>query len=109
MTTRTSTLFPAFALAAALGSALLMSAAPAQASEKDAASAKEKCFGVSLAGKNDCAAGPGTTCAGTSKSDHQANAWTFVPAGTCVKTSSKTSPTGNGQLVAFAAKPAKSK
>ncbi|MCV6596889.1 MAG: DUF2282 domain-containing protein [Mangrovicoccus sp.] len=47
------------------------------------AQAKEKCFGVSLAGKNDCAAGPGTTCAGTSTVDYQGNAWTLVPAGTC--------------------------
>lgn len=107
MTTRISTMLPAFALAAALGSALAMSAAPAQAGEKDAA--KEKCYGVSLAGKNDCAAGPGMTCAGTAKTDHQANAWTYVPAGTCVKAASKTSPTGQGQLVAFAAKPAKAK
>ena len=45
--------------------------------------AKEKCFGVALAGQNDCAAGPGTTCAGTSKVDYQGNAWTLVPAGTC--------------------------
>ncbi|MDV7145364.1 DUF2282 domain-containing protein [Tropicimonas sp. TH_r6] len=44
---------------------------------------KEKCFGVSMAGKNDCAAGPGTTCAGTSKVDYQGNAWTLVDAGTC--------------------------
>ena len=43
----------------------------------------EKCFGVSLAGENDCAAGPGTTCAGTSTVDYQGNAWTLVPAGTC--------------------------
>ena len=41
------------------------------------------CFGVSLAGENDCAAGPGTTCAGTSTVDYQGNAWTLVPAGTC--------------------------
>lgn len=107
MTTHISTLFPAFALAAALGSALAMSAAPAQAGEKGAD--KEKCYGVSLAGKNDCAAGPGTTCAGTAKTDHQANAWKYVPAGTCAKTESRTSPTGYGQLVAFVAKPAKSK
>lgn len=107
MTTRISTMLPAFALAAALGSALAMSAAPAQAGEKGAN--KEKCYGVSLAGKNDCAAGPGTTCAGTSKTDHQANAWAYVPAGTCVKTESRTSPTGKGQLVAFTAKPAKAK
>lgn len=48
-----------------------------------AAQAKEKCFGISLAGQNDCAAGPGTTCAGTSTVDYQGNAWTLVPAGTC--------------------------
>ena len=47
------------------------------------AAAKEKCYGVSLAGKNDCAAGPGTTCAGTSVTDYQGNAWTLVDAGTC--------------------------
>ncbi len=47
------------------------------------AQAKEKCYGISLAGENDCAAGPGTTCAGTSVVDFQGNAWTLVPAGTC--------------------------
>ncbi len=55
----------------------------------------EKCYGISLTGKNDCAAGPGTTCAGTSKSDYQGNAWKNVPKGTCV--SIKT-PKGNGSL-----------
>lgn len=50
-----------------------------------AAGAKEKCYGISLAGQNDCAAGPGTTCAGTSTVDYQGNAWTLVPAGDCVK------------------------
>lgn len=44
---------------------------------------QDKCFGVSLAGQNDCAAGEGTTCAGTSTVDYQGNAWTLVPAGTC--------------------------
>ena len=57
----------------------------------------EKCYGVSLAGKNDCAAGPGTTCAGTSKVDYQGNAWKNVPAGTC--TTIKT-PKGTGSLTA---------
>lgn len=47
------------------------------------AQAQEKCYGISLAGENDCAAGPGTTCAGSSTVDYQGNAWTFVPAGTC--------------------------
>ena len=45
--------------------------------------AMEKCYGIALAGQNDCAAGPGTTCAGTSTVDYQGNAWTLVPAGTC--------------------------
>ena len=48
------------------------------------AAAAEKCYGVSLAGDNDCAAGPGTTCAGTSTVDYQGNAWTSVPNGTCL-------------------------
>ncbi len=60
-----------------------------------AAGAKEKCYGVSLAGKNDCAAGPGTSCAGTSTTDYQGNAWKYVDKGTC--TSIKT-PKGNGSL-----------
>ncbi len=51
----------------------------------EAAGAKEKCFGISLSGQNDCAAGPGTTCAGTSTVDYQGNAWTLVPAGDCAK------------------------
>src|ERR671919_169518 len=45
----------------------------------------EKCFGVALKGQNDCAAGPGTTCAGTSKVDYQGDAWKLVPKGTCEK------------------------
>ena len=48
------------------------------------AQANEKCYGIALAGENDCAAGPGTTCAGTSTVDYQGNAWKFVAAGTCV-------------------------
>jgi len=47
---------------------------------------KEKCFGISLAGQNDCAAGPGTSCAGTSTIDYQGNAWTYVDAGSCEAT-----------------------
>jgi len=43
----------------------------------------EKCYGVALAGENDCAAGPGTSCEGTSTVDYQGNAWTLVPEGTC--------------------------
>ncbi|MDP5361345.1 MAG: DUF2282 domain-containing protein [Paracoccaceae bacterium] len=64
-------------LASAVASALAGLSTTATAQEN------VKCFGVSLAGANDCAAGPGTTCAGSSKVDYQGNAWTFVPAGTC--------------------------
>lgn len=56
---------------------------------------KDKCFGISLAGKNDCAAGAGTTCAGTSVRNYQGNSWKYVAKGTCA--SIKT-PKGNGSL-----------
>lgn len=49
-----------------------------------AAEGNEKCYGVSVAGGNDCAAGPGTSCAGSSTVDYQGNAWTLVPKGTCM-------------------------
>ena len=83
------------ALAASLTTALTLAAAPATAQEK------EKCYGIALKGQNDCAAGAGTTCAGTSKVDHQGNAWKSVPKGTCEKTASKTSSTKFGQLKEF--------
>lgn len=93
---------PAATLALALGAALTLASTGAAAADKmEKSMDKEKCFGVALKGKNDCAAGPGTTCAGTSKVDHQANAWAFVPKGTCEKTASKTSPSGMGMLAAF--------
>ena len=69
------TLTVAGALAAALAS---------HATIASAEGATEKCFGVAMAGQNDCAAGEGTTCAGTSKVDYQGNAWKLVPAGTCM-------------------------
>ncbi|MCA3512519.1 MAG: DUF2282 domain-containing protein [Rhodobacter sp.] len=75
MTAMTSRLVLRASLACALGA---MAVTPVMAEEM------EKCFGVALAGQNDCAAGPGTTCAGTSKVDYQGNAWKMVPAGTCL-------------------------
>ncbi|GGH22386.1 Uncharacterized membrane protein [Cribrihabitans marinus] len=76
MSNTTKSLAVAGAVAAAL-TAVTTTTASAQA--------KEKCYGVSLAGQNDCAAGPGTTCAGTSTVDYQGNAWTLVDAGTCTE------------------------
>jgi len=74
-------------LAAAVSTALASVAFAAPLTEAEAKAAmeagKEKCYGISLAGMNDCAAGPGTTCQGTSTVDFQGNAWTFVRGGTC--------------------------
>ena len=69
----------------AIAAASVVATAVAATATITHAQAKEKCFGVSLAGANDCAAGPGTTCAGTSSVDYQGNAWTFVDAGTCAE------------------------
>ena len=89
--------FTAASLAVALGTAVSIASAPVLAQSAD----KEKCYGVALKGKNDCKAGAGTSCAGTSKTDYQGNAWMMIPKGTCEKTMSKTSPTGHGQLQEF--------
>lgn len=96
---QSTTTLSAAALALALGSALTLVHAPAAA--QDSAMDKEKCFGVAMKGANDCAAGAGTTCAGTSARDHQGNSWKFVPKGSCTSMDSPTSPTGKGQLMAF--------
>lgn len=86
-------------IATLTGLALTASIAAGMATTPVAAQgAKEKCYGISLAGKNDCAAGPGTSCAGTSTRDYQGNAWKYVNKGTC--TSIKT-PKGNGSLTAI--------
>jgi len=55
----------------------------------------DKCWGVALAGQNDCYAGAGTTCAGTSTVNYQGNAFKLVPKGTCTTIST---PKGHGSL-----------
>lgn len=100
--TITNQKLPTIALALALGAAFAAMPAAAAAASTD----KDKCFGVALKGKNDCASGAGTTCAGTSSIDFQGNAWSYVPKGSCEKVVSKTSPTGHGQLTAFKEKKA---
>ena len=87
-TVKASAALAAIAVAAA-SSAALAGKAPA------AKPAMEKCYGVAKAGKNDCKAGPGTSCAGTSTRDYQGNAWKLVPAGTCLATKT---PRGHGTL-----------
>ncbi|HXI85969.1 MAG TPA: DUF2282 domain-containing protein [Parvularculaceae bacterium] len=70
------------AAACALAAASVVAAQPAQAGDQ-----MEKCYGVALAGQNDCQAGPGTSCEGTSSVDYQGNSWKLVPAGSCEKIS----------------------
>lgn len=85
-----------FATAAgSLATALAIALASGAAHAADGKPAMEKCYGVARAGHNDCAAGPGTTCAGTQKADYQGNSWMLVKAGTC--TTIKT-PKGMGSL-----------
>jgi uncharacterized membrane protein len=81
----------ALALAGSLASALALLSASAPASAEEA---KEKCFGVSLKGQNDCAAGA-HSCAGSSTIDYDGQSFKLVPKGTCV---SMTTPKGNGSL-----------
>jgi uncharacterized membrane protein len=87
---RTTLAVTAFALTALASGATL-----AQDKGASIKGEKERCYGIAMAGKNDCAAGPGTTCAGTAKMDYQANAWKYVAKGTC--TTMKT-PKGMGSL-----------
>ncbi|MCC6001863.1 MAG: DUF2282 domain-containing protein [Pararhodobacter sp.] len=68
-------------LAASVAAALTLAASHAHAQSDT----MDRCYGISLAGQNDCAAGPGTSCAGSSTIDYQGNAWTLVPAGTCTE------------------------
>jgi len=75
--------------------ALASGAALAQDKGASIKGEKERCYGISLAGKNDCAAGPGTSCAGTSKVDYQGNAWKYVAKGTCA---TMKTPKGMGSL-----------
>jgi uncharacterized membrane protein len=72
-----------------------LAAGTAHAQNNAAAGAVEKCYGVAMAGHNDCKAGAGTTCAGSQKMDYDPMHWKNVPAGTC--TSIKT-PHGMGML-----------
>ena len=88
MTNRTTTALSALLLASLAAGAT--TAAHAQASKP-----MEKCYGVAKAGKNDCKAGAGTTCAGTSTMDYQGNAWKAVPKGTCA---TMKTPKGMGSL-----------
>lgn len=93
MNTQSIARLAGMALSASVAAGL--AATPAAAQKKPA---MEKCYGVAKAGENDCAAGPGTSCAGTSTRDYQGNAWKLVPKGGCEKIST---PKGKGSLTAI--------
>ncbi len=80
----------AFMIAGAFAAALA-SVETAKAENAD----QEKCYGVALKGKNDCAAGPGTTCAGSASKNYQGSAWKYVAKGTCTAI---VTPKGKGSL-----------
>lgn len=65
-------------LAAAIGSLFVLGAS-AQAADKPE---MEKCYGVTKAGKNDCAAN-GHSCAGQAKADSNKKEWVSLPKGSC--------------------------
>jgi uncharacterized membrane protein len=114
MSNRTLSILVAGAFAAALGSLAATSAttsagaqntkpmteAEMEKRQKEATKALktgkfERCFGVAMKGRNDCFAGAGTTCAGTSSVDYQGNSWKLVPKGTCT---AMQTPKGPGSL-----------
>jgi uncharacterized membrane protein len=101
MSTKTVVTSALLATAVATAMASMASAAPLTKEEAAAAVAahKEKCYGIALKGQNDCAAGPGTTCQGTSTADFQGNAWKFVRGGTC--TTIEVPGGGHGSLTAI--------
>ena len=79
---KTSALLIASAMTTAISLAAVI---PAKAGPAATPAFKsEKCFGVAKAGQNDCQTA-NSSCAGTSKRDSQADAWIYVPAGTCAK------------------------
>jgi uncharacterized membrane protein len=88
------TAMTALTIAGSLAAALALANA-AKAGPAPVQAGADKCYGVSLAGKNDCAAGAGTTCAGTSQVDYDAHAWKYVAKGTC---DSMMTPKGHGSL-----------
>lgn len=81
MTTATRRGLATLAITGAIAAAMATTAPSADAAKEGF----EKCYAVAKAGQNDCKAGPGTTCAGTSTVDSQTNAWLLVPNGTCAK------------------------
>lgn len=71
------------ATSALLGALAVSAGAFAQTKDPEM-TGKEKCYGVSLAGKNDCAAGA-HSCAGQSTKNGDKASFVAVPAGLCAR------------------------
>jgi uncharacterized membrane protein len=93
--TKTQTTLAAAAVLALMAGAAAAAEEAASDAPKAEPAAKEKCYGVAKAGQNDCMSGPGTSCAGTSKTDYSRKDWKEVPKGTCVTIKT---PKGAGSL-----------
>jgi uncharacterized membrane protein len=92
---RRATLLAIGAVMSASLAKAVSSSATAQEMEGGQQSDFEKCYGISLAGQNDCGAGDGTSCAGSSTLDYEEDAWKLVPKGTCLAIKT---PHGHGTL-----------
>ena len=86
----------------AIASAIAASVAAVGATPAVAADDMVKCYGIAKKGENDCKAGPGTSCSGSSTVDYQGNAWKLVKKGTCTQVST---PFGPGSLTCLATRP----
>jgi uncharacterized membrane protein len=82
-------------LASSLAAALSLVSLQASADPKQPQPGMDKCYGVALKGQNDCAAGAGTTCAGTQPIDYDGAQGKYVAKGTC---ETITTPKGMGSL-----------
>jgi uncharacterized membrane protein len=78
-----------------IAGALTAAAAGVAAASVSQAADMEKCYGIALKGQNDCAAGEGTSCAGTSTIDYDGAHWKYVNKGAC---EAESTPLGPGSL-----------
>jgi uncharacterized membrane protein len=73
-------------VAAAVAGVVAMSAeAPANPPAPQPRFSAEKCYGINVRGRNDCAAPGAHSCAGESKLANDPRSWIYVPLGTCAK------------------------
>lgn len=78
--TQKSKIYSVITITSLLTSSTTITLSPYQAK----AAEKEKCYGIAVAGMNDCAAADGShSCAGLAKVDASGNEWVLLPKDTC--------------------------